>query len=310
MTVTTSTPLKRGIIQSRGLGDIIIALPIAKYYHDQNEEIYWPICEEFYSSVVDAVPWVNWIKITTDSAGKFFYDTPLVELEKAGVDSEDILYLYQFLSNQPELTDPELFACLKFDQYKYWVSGVPFLKKWNLSECITRNPKREAALLKKLKITGDYAVVHLKGSNCVANLDLSWIENLAIVNVDEHLTDNIFDWIGILESAKVFVGIDSVFANLVDSLQLNIPEKYWLRRSGWDLTPVLGMEWLMIDNPENLTDPKRIVIKDAVAEKAKTQFQGTFAATKGSHDASALKSTVPFQSAQRYPNDFMGALKK
>lgn len=301
-----STITKRGIIQSRGLGDIIIALPIARHYHDLGEEIYWPICSEFMGSFVKTVPWVHWIAVETDPQGLFFYDTPLAELRKIGVAEDAILCLYQFLSSNPELTDPELFACLKFDQYKYWTSQVPFIKKWTLSSCITRNGLREGALADKLNIKGEYAVVHLQGSTCKANLDLSWLENLAIVNVDEHLTDNIFDWIAVIKGAKIFVGIDSVFANLVDSMQLPIPEKYWLRRSGWDLTPVLGMDWIMIENAENLTDPKRIVIAEAVEAKART----IPANKQGSGLGIGLKSNVPFQSAQRYPNDFMKSLKK
>ena len=300
-----TTPVKRGIIQSRGLGDIIIALPIARHYYDLGEDIYWPICREFLGSVATSVPWVNWLPIDTDPQGLFFYDNPLEELRKVGVVEDDILYLYQFLSSQPELTDPELFACLKFDQYKYWTSQVPFIKKWTLESCITRDGLREAALRDKLKLKGEYAVVHLQGSTCKANLDLSWLENLAIVNVDEHLTDNIFDWIAVLKGAKVFVGIDSVFANLVDSLQLPIPEKYWLRRSGWDLTPVLGMDWMMIENTENLTDPKRVVIEEVI----KAKEQALQSARKGSGGDTNLRSNVPFQSAQRYPQDFMRAVK-
>ena len=61
---------KRGIIQSRGLGDIIIALPIARHYYDQGEEVVWPVCAEFYTTVRDAVPWVTWVSIETDPAGK------------------------------------------------------------------------------------------------------------------------------------------------------------------------------------------------------------------------------------------------
>ena len=183
------------------------------------------------------------------------------------------------------------------------MSGVPFINKWNLKSCITRDLKREAALCKKLNITGQYAVVHLTGSNCKANLDLSWLENLAIVNVDEHLTDCIFDWLGILEGCNTFVGIDSVFSNLVDNLQLTIPEKYWLRRSGWDLTPVLGMDWMMIENNENLTDPTRVVISEAVSAKEKA-LMGV------DKSAGGMRSNVPFQSAQRYPTNFMTALQK
>ena len=54
---------KLGIIQSRGIGDIVIALPIAKEYADQGNEIYWPICEDFVSHFKDTAPWVNWLPV-------------------------------------------------------------------------------------------------------------------------------------------------------------------------------------------------------------------------------------------------------
>jgi hypothetical protein len=60
-----------GIIQSRGLGDIVIALPIARHYYDQGWEILWPICQEFIHNFKDTVPWVKWISVTTDQ-GSFF----------------------------------------------------------------------------------------------------------------------------------------------------------------------------------------------------------------------------------------------
>ena len=51
--------MKIGIIQSRGLGDIVIALPIALHYHKLGYEVHWPICEEFISNFIDHVPFVD-----------------------------------------------------------------------------------------------------------------------------------------------------------------------------------------------------------------------------------------------------------
>ena len=105
--------IKRGIIQSRGLGDIIIALPIARHYFDRGDEIVWPVCEEFYSSVKDHVKWVNWVSIPTDPEGRYFLETPLSVFKDWGVDPDEALYLYQFLNTVPELTDPEISNCLR-----------------------------------------------------------------------------------------------------------------------------------------------------------------------------------------------------
>ena len=258
---------KIGIIQSRGLGDIIIALPIAKYHYDKGSVIYWPICEEFVSNFVDSVPWVNWISVPTDNRGQFFFETPMKALLEVGCRSTDILYLYQYLSDRPDLTLPELYNILKFDQYKYWVSGVPFSEKWKLSECIKRDYVREAELRKQLAITGEYAVTHLTGSNCKVEVNDSWAGGMRCIHIEDYETDSIFDWLGVLEDATKILAIDSVVANLVDSMQIG-RDNYWIRRSSWDLTPVLGGSWKIVPTSLPIEEVVRIdPLKAALAMK-------------------------------------------
>lgn len=289
--------MKRGIIQSRGLGDIVIALPIAKHYHDLGDEIIWPICEEFYPSFKDTVPWINWVPMETDPPGNFFLETPLRILAEMGVDIDESLYLYQYLNMRPDLTDPELFNILKFDQYKYWVSGVPFKKKWTLKECITRNYEREEELKKRVVTKEKYAIAHLKGSSLEAKIDIHWLDPaVQIINIDDHLTDCIFDWLGLLEGAIAFIGIDSVFANLVDSWGIET-ELYWIRRSGWDLTPVLGSQWTIVPTSLPIVEAKRVDPREQVEQMKKAKEQAT------------VKSNVPFQSSTPFPTSFLDAVK-
>lgn len=295
--------IKRGIIQSRGLGDIIIALPIAKWYADQGDTIYWPICREFIGSFERSVPWVQWIPMDTDAQGQFFFNTPLSILEDLGCDQDEILYLYQFLNVRPDLTDPELFNILKFDQYKYWVSQVPFRRKWTLADCIQRDPVREQALYDQVVgSTRDYAVAHLEGSNFKARVDLSFLDPAVVFTIDPSLSSSIFDWLMILEHATSFVGVDSVFANLVDSLSLPIENLYWIRRSGWDLTPVLGSAWTIVPTDLPIVDPRR-VDPARMAQEFKAR-------TAAPADHGTMKSHAPFQASGTIPTSFMSALKK
>jgi hypothetical protein len=238
---------KIGIIQSRGLGDIVIALPIAWEYHNAGHEIYWPICQEFVSSFKDVAPWVNWLSVTTDQQGLFFLDTPLRLLKQQGITNwDDILYLYQYLNSVPEKTDPDLFAMMKFDQYKYATTGVAFKKKWELDKCITRDDNREYLLYSKLVKQPRYMVYQKHASDLSYDIDLSAIDpELQRIEITEQ-TDCIFDWCRILDGAETVILIDSVFANLIDQLNL-APEadKYFLRK--WnrkvDGNPVLMQEW-------------------------------------------------------------------
>lgn len=242
-----------GIIQSRGLGDLVIALPIARYYQEQGYEIYWPICEPFWPSMKSAAPWVNWIPIPVDAQGAFFAHEPLKRLNNLGV--KENLWLYQYLSSNPERTNPDWYAMMKFDQYKYAAAGVPFKHKWLLNNCITRNSQREGELFDRLvKKPDNYWVIQQQASDVVYEFDTSAIDPQAQIIEIKELTDTIWDWLKILEHCQGMILIDSVFANIVDQLDLN-PEadRYFMRK--WnrsvDGNPVFLNEWtyLHVDTP-------------------------------------------------------------
>lgn len=320
--------MKRGIIQSRGLGDILIALPIAHFYHLQGDEIVWPICEEFYSSVKEHAPWVHWVSIPTDERGSYFLETPLSVFKDQGIDTKNVFYMYQYLNSMPELTDPEFFSILKFDQYKYQVAGVPFRLKWALRECIVRKPERERALWDRLELKdGDrYCVAHLTGSS--AKVDVNLVKSVVdpavrIINIDDYLTDSIFDWLAVIEKAESVVCLDSAVANLVDQMCIQGPALFWIRRSGWDLTPVLGSAWNIIPTNLPVKDPVRVDPRAQAEEKAK-QIQAAQAKAQPNLAAAAAASGIPSQptdgslvshvpfktDSSKIPKDFMFALKK
>jgi hypothetical protein len=89
-------------------------------------------------------------------------------------------------------------------------------------------------------------------------MDTSDIDPAAqIVEISE-LTDNIWDWLGVLEGCEGMVLIDSVFANIVDQLNLNpTADRYFMRKwnRGVDGNPVFLNEWsyLPVDVPEGFT---------------------------------------------------------
>jgi hypothetical protein len=229
---------KLGLIQSRGLGDLVIALPIAGYYHKQGWEVLWPIAEEFIPSMTRAAPWVKWIPLKVDQ-GPFFYDEPMKRLKNFKCD--EIICLYQALTGH-NFHDEKYFQYTKFDQYKYIKTGVPFLEKWKLAEYITRDLAREQALYDRLVSNPNYVVTHLKGSDVVATYDDSIIpQGWQVINIDEQ-TDCIWDWLTIIEQAQSLIMVDSVFSNIVDQLGIG-EDRYFIQRSHIGLTPVLGQDW-------------------------------------------------------------------
>lgn len=244
LTTPESMTKRLGIIQSRGLGDLIIALPIADYYRKQGWAIYWPIDQQFLPSMKTAAPWVHWIPLEVDAPGRYFYDIPRERLKN--FKCNEILCLYQALSTHPEWAQRPEFQIVKFDQAKYILSHVPFEQKWQLADCIQRDTEREQQLRQKIlgEYTGPYCLVHLEGSTARAAYDPSWIpENWQTVEITP-ITDNIFDWLTLLEGAEAIIAIDSVIANLVDQLKINHKvDSYFIPRSHIQLTPVMNGPW-------------------------------------------------------------------
>ena len=233
--------MKIGIIQSRGMGDIIIALPIALALKEQGHEIVWPICEEFVDNVKNHVDWITWVPLKTDPRGEFFYDRPM-QLLRYTTDQQ--LNLMQFLSSRPGDSDPDLFPILKFDQYKYARAGVPYRDKLRLNQCITRRPAVEDQLYQQVVQSPKYIVTHLAGSDRRLELDFSDAEaqGYQVVNIKEIQGYSVFDWIKVIEGAESLYLIDSCFANMVDQLDIG-QDKWFIRRSKMDLTPVLLSDW-------------------------------------------------------------------
>ena len=233
------TKKKLGIIQSRGLGDIVIALPIARYYYNEGWDIYWPICDTFISNVERHVPWVKWIPVPVDN-GAFFYDEPMKRLKNFKVD--ETLCLYQALTGH-KFHEEKYFQYTSFDQYKYIQAGVPFLDKWKLAECFERDEGAEQALYDALVTNTNYVVVHLEGSDHVASFDPSMVpEGWQTIYIKEGLTPSIFNWLKIIEGAQSLIMVDSCFANMVDQLGLG-EDRYFIQRSHIGLTPVQGQHW-------------------------------------------------------------------
>lgn len=244
--MSTNNRKKLGLVQSRGLGDIIIALPIAHYYHQEGWHIHWPITAQWVPQMQRVAPWVTWLPVEPDS-GAFFYDTPLRMLTELGMD--DILCLYQALTGHPEFTDQPYFQHTSFDQYKYICAGVPFHHKWRLAECLTRHPDRELALYNQVVPQGQpYVVTHLTASQHTASFDPAIVPpGWAVVPITDQ--GDLFDWLTVVERAEAVIMTDSSMANLVDQLGIDV-DRYFIPIHHIGLTPVHGQYWTWLANPQ------------------------------------------------------------
>ena len=238
------------ILLTGGLGDIVIALPIAHHFYQQGHEILWPILPRFAPTCKAAAPWVNWFVVPVEpdehkpmSWLDYFTLCGLPEFCRL---DEDFLNLMDITPNRNE-TDMHL----KFDQHRYAKAGLPFLMKWNLADCITRYHDQEKALKEKVVTPGvPYVVAHLQGSSSKRDVDFEDIEAAGgkVVIIEPGLTDNVFNWLTVLEDADVLYMYDSVFANIVDQMKLTNP-KIFYRRSEMQMTPVMGMNWVFQGGP-------------------------------------------------------------
>ncbi len=231
-----------GIIQPRGLGDIIIALPIARYFAKRGRMVLWPIDRRFMTSLERHAPYVAFLPFDFEDTIACYADIPEALLVAQGCSER--LVLLSHLEGQSHRIDQRLSVALKFDEYKYAIAGVPFAEKWRLE--IQRDDKREQALIRRLDLKAPYVLVHRQASNCRFDFtpDPSWAPGHRIVEITD-LTEDIFDWLGAIEGAAKLVLIDSVFANLVDQLGLD-NEKYFVLRSSVAFTPVLRGTWTFL----------------------------------------------------------------
>lgn len=277
--------IKLGIIQPRGAGDIIITLPIAKWFYKKGIEVHWVIDQVHIKAFQYAAPYVKFHSISVNEneiksniRHPYWFETPrkiLIENKCNEIISfpyEEILHYKQL----KELADTRIIDPLpinskickipfftKFDQHRYVLCSVPFLEKWNLD--IRRNYEREEKLYKQVTNNKPYALFNLIGGvqeHIKVNVNIPRFlksinaENLNVIHISK-LTDNLLDWITIIEKATIFVGVDSFYVNLIDQLKIDI-NKYFIRRSTTHHTPVLGTNWnilpieLEADNPHEL----------------------------------------------------------
>lgn len=235
-----------GIIQSRGLGDIIIALPIALHYKEQGwNEIYWPVTDVWVEQLKHYVPWIRWVPVAQDH-GPFFYDIPMQRLKNFRCD--EIICLYNALTGHPEFSSEPFFQFTTFDQYKYVKAGVPFLNKWRLPECITRDPAREQAIYDRVVTNPKYVVTHLHSSQHTVKFDSSVVPpDWQIVPITNE--GWVFDWLKVIEGAESIVMTNSVFSNMVDQMGIG-EDRYYIPLHHLNWSPVWGGVWQWLENPD------------------------------------------------------------
>ncbi len=132
----------------------------------------------------------------------------------------------------------------------YRIAEVTLSKTWD-NFFVARDIARERALYEKVAPNGDYIFLHEDAPRNY-RIERKLIDKkFKIVEPNEKLTDNIFDYCSVIEKAKEIHVIDSSFMFLIDCLAYNAPgQKLYVHRYArenemWKL-PVLKKNWKIL----------------------------------------------------------------
>lgn len=238
------------IIQPGRNGDILLVLPIAKYYYDHGYNIIWPVCSEYFTLFYYTNFPINAIDIGPLESGKGAYDKaksifPFEYLDLA------IGFGNTALDTEWKKTN------LSFDVWKYNKANVPYFNKYNLPNIISRQTDIELDLFNFLhiKTNESYIVIHQNGSN-KRHFDFKLNTNKRIIEIDSISSERwrIFDWLPILMNADQIYCVDSCFLNLVDQYNIKPPNgryahlwsEYYTEENLHFLSPLISSDWKFI----------------------------------------------------------------
>ena len=209
------------IIQPARIGDIIICLPIAKYFADKGHKVLWPISSAFYKMFVSVVEYAEFWAVSDDI--NFCVRDALQVARRFNVDQ--IINLSFGFYTMEKLGEQWGASGLTFDAFKYQLAGVPFEEKWNLK--INRNLQDEQNVFNNVVKSSKYMVCHIQTSRGCGLERLKLQEpmsNYQIIHVDKDQDGitGVFSWLTVLEKASKVVLSNSSFLNLTN--QLNVGE--------------------------------------------------------------------------------------
>lgn len=196
-----------GIIQPGRIGDIVLVLPIAKWYHDLGYHVIWPVIKD-YVPLFDYVPYVEVIPIKNNLATS--YRDSLEVMKERNIDFVIDLGI-GFGRDEKDWISSNL----PFDKWKYFFAQVPFEERFNLQ--INRNFQKELDLERKLELCfseNDYSFTHSVGTKGKIDFEVEG----RTIEFQQIEGFTVWDWLGIIEKAKWVYCCDSCFSHIVNQL--------------------------------------------------------------------------------------------
>lgn len=196
--------MKLLIIQPGRLGDILICLPIAKFY-STDYEIVWPVMSE-YMNTFENVDYVTPVPIS----GSISNSLSCVY----GMEGDFDLVLdlsFGFNGSRVQKYHSDLDFASNFVEAKYKLAKVPIEERWNL--VYNRNIEKEKTLFDIVVKKNPYSIVHDTGS-CGKLITMN-PDFVRVMPIDGY---NIFDWYKVALDSENIYCIDSSFCNFVESV--------------------------------------------------------------------------------------------
>lgn len=232
--------MKIGILQPGRLGDIIICLPIAKFYYDKGYEIIWPVVSYCYNIFRD-IDYVHAIDLNCSIDQSVSKSKSI--LNKFSCEIIDMSFGFPGSDLTNKYHNNTTFA-ENFVLAKYKLANTPIEERWRLQ--FNRDHEKENSLYERVVSTSKYKLVHL----CSSQGRHGNIHGSDIVEVTKIEGFNIFNWMKVIEHATEIYCVDSVICNLVESqkhlksvIKNYISKK--LHATGWGRT-TLNNNWIII----------------------------------------------------------------
>jgi len=181
---------KTMIIQQGRVGDILICLPIAKHFYDQNQVVYW-LCPKEYHSLFRNINYV--IPISEPVAANQIIDLS-----------------FGFGGNIESWWQRTKETFESFISAKYYLAGVNLQERWNLNF----KPDIDMECSLRSEFPEKYILTHEETHNGkFISLDLP--RKVEFKPIGDF---NIFDWYLVIRDAEEIHCIDSALANFIEVL--------------------------------------------------------------------------------------------
>ena len=155
---------KLGILLPGNIGDVIICLPIAKWYAEKGYTIIWPLYDFIFSNFKDVTDYVTFKSIPIANC----VDVIRKEFLKLNCEVLDLSFTSPYTWQNANTKEYLQQSRYSFDEFRYKLANVPFDEKWNLK--LNRNYNREQQLYDQLITNSKYTVIQTKSSDVCINL--------------------------------------------------------------------------------------------------------------------------------------------